>query len=152
MIAPRSFFWLSLSILIGCSASVPFSSRNLDAEAKLFNPPAAKANLYIARGGGLFSKGVLFQVFVDEEPVGGAAPGAYLFLTVEPGAHSVSVLSGHNQDSMTVTASAGENYFVEVKIRRGLFRSGARLVKLEEQVGKSLVNRARLAQGLGHKS
>ncbi len=134
-------------VLLGsCAATVPLTTKELDAKGKLFSPPDDKANLYVVRGGGLAARGVLFQVIMDGEILGAVAPGTYLLIEVEPGNHKVSVIAEENQESVEVEAETRRNYFVEVSPKAGLTSGHVSVAALDDTTGRDLVNKTKRAQ------
>jgi len=142
------FLCLGYFLLLGCAATVPLASRHLDNEAKGFRPPESKASVYVIRGNGIGASGLLFQVFSDGKIVGATAPGTYLLFDLEPGEHLLSVITKENQSSLTLHATAGQNYFFEIKAKWGLTEARAKMVALKEVQGKRLVNKTQRAQGM----
>ncbi len=96
---------------------MPVAPVTEDTEAKAFAPPPGKAGVYIARNS-ILAYGVLFQIIVDGKMVGGIAKDTYHWLTVEPGEHSVVVMSRENQDMVEFTAEEGQNYFYIVELTK----------------------------------
>ncbi|MFQ5676706.1 MAG: DUF2846 domain-containing protein [bacterium] len=142
----RCLAGLALVVISGCAATVPLTSDSLDFKGKSFTPPFDKANLYIIRGGSLLARGILFQVIVDGKVQGAIAQGTYFLLPISPGNHTVSVTSEESADSMTFTATAGNNFFIKIKSQAGWLSSSVSVEKLEEEEGRSLVVESKRAQ------
>lgn len=136
-----------MAVLGGC-ATVPMASALLDNQAKTFTAPAGKANLYVGRSGNPVGGGIAFQVTVDGKNLGSIGPGCYYLIAVEPGRHSVSVSSNENSAQTKIEASANNNYFVEVYATMGLATARVGINQLDEEHGKSMVNRGKRAEGL----
>ncbi len=92
------------------------------------------------------AKSVLFHVAVDGQVEGGIAPGTYHVVPVEPGPHSVSVMTSERQSTQQVDAVAGENYFFEITAKMGLFAARAEVVRLTESDGRAAIAKNSLAQ------
>jgi len=142
---------LCFMLLVSCAATVPLTTKELDAEGKLFSPPNDKANLYVVRGSGLAAHGVLFQVIMDGEIIGAVAPATYLLIEVEPGNHKVSVIAEQNQELVEVEAETRRNYFVEVRPKVGLTSGHVSVVALDDTTGRALVEKTKRAQSANPK-
>lgn len=79
---------------------------------------------------------------------GSLAPDTYLLVDVEPGKHQIAVLTQESQDGMTITASRGENYFVDLVPKFGWQYARAALKELTQAEGKKAVQNAKRAEGL----
>ena len=146
--SPIRLTWIVVVLLAtsGC-ATVALMPEPLDVEAKRFSPSPEKANIYITRSSGA-APGVLFQVHLDGKLAGSLAPDTYLLVDVEPGKHQIAVLTQESQDAMTITASRGENYFVDLVPKFGWQYARAALKELTQAEGKKAVQNAKRAEGL----
>ncbi len=126
---------------------MPVAPVTEDTEAKAFAPPPGKAGVYIARNS-ILAYGVLFQIIVDGKMVGGIAKDTYHWLAVEPGEHSVVVMSRENQDMVEFTAEEGQNYFYIVEPGMGWGSARANIKPLEEGEGQKVVEGCKLARGM----
>ncbi len=116
-------WWVPLVLLLafGCASFAPPTpsppaSPQSDAQAKLFQPAAGKANVYIARAheNMLMGSAAAFTVTVDGTAVGALAPDFFFLFTLPPGLHRLSASSSVSTDQVQVTVEAGKNYYYEL--------------------------------------
>jgi len=136
---------VSAVLATGC-ASVPMASKEQDAALKSFAPPPAdKAGLYIYRntfGGQALKK----NVYVDSKLIGETANKVYFYRQIEPGSHQLSTESEFSDNTITLEAVAGKNYFAEQFIKMGLVVGGAGLKVVSEEEGRKNVLECKLAK------
>jgi Protein of unknown function (DUF2846) len=135
--------------LVGCMSapSVPMAGQAADADAKQFQPPAGKANLYIAWSNDSSAR-VTLDVSVDGKLLGPIAPGMFYLATVDPGKHDVSAKSMTSSSNVSMNAEAGKNYFYELTASSGAYTAKPSLgVVLIEELGKMMVRQNKRAQG-----
>ena len=140
---------VAMLFVSGCEATratVELASAGEDEAAKSFIPPQGKANIYVTRNSEFKGSSVLFQVVVDGRVEGAIAPGTYHVAPVEPGPHSVSVMTMENQSIQQFDAVAGENYFFEVQPKTGWLLPKVEVVQLTESDGRAAIAENSLAQ------
>ncbi len=135
----------SMLLLFGC-ASVKMASKEEEAESKKFTLPSSdKAGLYIFRNsflGQLVSR----EIYIDSIFVGEPVNGVYYYLEVSPGTHIISTESEFGENSVTLNAEGGKNYFAEQSIKMGVFSGGADIEIVDENVGMKQVLDCELAE------
>lgn len=142
--------WLILAAILaltGCVTSPPSSAdAAADAAAKKFQPPAGKANLYIARAHDNLGNALRFKLSLDGSALGTIAQGNYYLVSIEPGAHHIEVDYLLSAEKAVVEAKAGKNYFFEVTATSG--GSGTKIglsMVLLEEMGKLMVKQDKIA-------
>lgn len=137
-----------LFVVSACVTKVPLAPTSRDAEVKKFSPPEDKALVYIARpwkfvGGGANIFGPLF----DREVVGMLSTDTFLCLEVSPGNHKIAKM-GEVATIIEFEAEAGEMYFFQIYPEMGVWTGRMHLEQLNEEEGKELVKKCKLAQSL----
>lgn len=128
---------IGLAVLMtGCAATVPMASKERDAAAKSFaQAPPDKANLYIYRNS-TFGFALRKFVSIDGKPVGATAAKTYLFKQIEPGKRILSTESEFSDNTLELDALPGKTYFVRQYIKMGVFKGGANLELVPEEVAR----------------
>jgi Protein of unknown function (DUF2846) len=133
------------SLLSGC-ASVPMAPPEQDTARKQFSAPAAdKSGVYIFRNS-FVGQALKKRVSVDGTLLGETANKTYFYREVSPGSHTISTESEFGDNTVTLQAEAGKNYFVRQYIKMGVFTGGAALQMVSEEDGKKEVLECKLAQ------
>lgn len=131
--------------LTGC-ATVPMASVEDDRIKKEFTAPSQNsAGLYIYRNstfGGALKK----TISIDGKVIGESAPMTYFYRDIKPGTHSLSTESEFSDNTLTLNADGGKNYFIRQYIRFGVFVGGANLELVSEEEGKEGVRECELAK------
>jgi len=136
---------IAVSLLSGC-ASVPMASNEQDTALKQFSPPAGdKAGLYIFRNT-FVGQALKKTLSIDGTVIGATANKTYFYREIMPGQHKLSTESEFGDNSITLLADGGKNYFVEQYIKMGAFVGGAGLKIVSEEEGKRGVLECRLAK------
>jgi hypothetical protein len=133
-----------VSLLSGC-ASIPMAPKEQDAAAKQFSPPKDKAGLYMYRNS-FMGQALRKRLLVDGVVIGETANKTFFYKQVMPGQHTLSTESEFGDNSITLQAEAGKNYFVQQYIKMGAFVGGAGLRMVSEEEGKREVLSCELAQ------
>jgi hypothetical protein len=113
----RLLFLLGAPLLITACASTSGTATTTaqtnqsQLSANSFQPPAGMAGLYIFEEGSLIRADNSHRVFLDGQALGLVSSSSYLYATLSPGAHTVTLESS----KLIVTAVAGQNYFVREK-------------------------------------
>lgn len=109
-----------LSMLLGACASVPLASPEIDMKMKHLTPPHGKALLYVYRNAIFAGSAVIFEIYVDEQPVGKLAESTYLAVLLEPGKHRINSSASHTPTNdldftnfFPINAVAGNTYYVK---------------------------------------
>lgn len=117
---------VTMAALLACSlacATAPMARQQEDTIAKRFEASPGSANLYVYRSSYLGSL-VKFAVFVDGRLTGELPPSSFLFVTLEPGQHSVYV-SSEDSTEQSFVAKAGKNHFLKITPRMGALSASA---------------------------
>jgi hypothetical protein len=121
------------------------SPENSTAAKGFPRPSDGNAGVYVYRSGsfGGFHKR---SIWIDGECLGRSAPNVFFYKEVKGNAaHKISTQSEFSQNDLTITTSAGKNYFVHQYIKFGALTAGADLELVEEGVGKSEVSKLDMA-------
>ncbi len=138
---------LASAVLTGC-ASIPMESKEASDKAKAFNLPSGEnSGLYIFRAGG--PGGALKKdIWVNDKCVGETAPNIFFYTTVKGGQeHKISTESEFSPNDLLVKTESGKNYFVQQRIKMGVFVGGANLRLVDEEKGKAAIKKLALAKG-----
>jgi len=98
------------SLALAACASTPPSKQINESQlsANSFQPPAGQAGLYLFQEGSLIRADNSHRVFLDGQALGMVSSSSYLYATLTPGQHTITLESS----KLTITAVAGQNYFV----------------------------------------
>lgn len=140
------FAVVTVSLLSGC-ASVPMESLEQTAMAKQFNTPSAgNAGLYIYRAGS-FGGALKKDVWVDDKCIGETAPNIFFYEEVAGDTqHKISTESEFSPNDLLITTENGKNYFVSQYIKLGAFVGGANVELVDEEKGKAVVAKLKMAK------
>lgn len=129
----------------GC-ASIPMASKEQDTALKQFTLPAGdKAGLYLYRNT-FVGQALRKRLSVDGVVIGQTANKTYFYREIAPGQHTLSTESEFGDNSITLQAEGGKNYFVQQYIKMGAFVGGAGLKIVSEEEGKQEVLKCDLAK------
>jgi len=85
---------------------------------------------------------VKFKVFADGQLIGKLGPKNYLSWSVDPGVVNIQA-KGENKDGFQVTAEAGEEYFIKLRIKPGVFSGQADLKALTDAEGTQMLKKVK---------
>ena len=91
--------------------------------------------------------GHLLHLVVDGKFIGSIAYNTYFLFEVDPGTHTVAVLS-INMEFVTLGTEAGQNYFLAVGARMGLVAGQSWIEPLDDEEGREAVLETSLGQEL----
>ena len=129
----------------GC-ASIPMASKEQDTALKQFTLPAGdKAGLYIFRNT-FTGQALKKRLSIDDVVIGETANKTYFYREIVPGQHKLSTQSEFGDNSISLLAEGGKNYFVQQYIKMGAFVGGAGLKIVSEEEGKQEVLKCDLAK------
>lgn len=138
---------LIIVVLLSNCATIPMASTDLDREAKKFSASPTESNIYLVRGMGVgFS--ISFQVALDGKTIGSIVPNTYHKFSVDPGNHSISVISNENNDFLNVLTEGGKNYYLEVVPMMGMVSARAKLKQIPEDQARKKIMGAKLAASM----
>jgi hypothetical protein len=123
---------------------VETAPQSLDARAKTFAAPADKANLYVIFLGNWSS---VHAIFLDGKEVAVLDKRKYRLWEITPGEHVVAEGWSTPYQKVTLTAEAGQNYFVCVTQQGSVWvrQPWYTIERLGEKEGRELVGKLRLA-------
>jgi len=139
--------WVTVLLLIlsGC-ASVPMASREQDAAAKTFSPPASdKSAIYVFRNS-FVGQALRKIISIDGTIIGASANKVYFYQVLNPGRHTITTESEFGDNSIAFQAQPGKNYFARQYIKMGVFVGGSNVEMVSEDEGKSEVLQCGRAQ------
>jgi len=131
---------LLVAAFTGCaSLPSPDAMRAAVADYKLPKlPEDGKAIVYVVRPS-MMGTLIRFNVFVDnQEPqseVGYTRGSQYIYFTLTPGEHQI-LSKAENWAQTSVTAKAGDIFFIQQEPAMGVLMARNNLFKLEDYVGK----------------
>ncbi|NQD94987.1 DUF2846 domain-containing protein [Pseudomonas sp. CrR25] len=131
------------ALTTGC-ASVPMADASRDAQAKTFNAPADKANIYVYRNENM-GAAVKMDVSLNDQKVGQTVADTYLLLTVPSGQHTLKS-NAENESVLQLTTEAGKNYFVWQEVKMGVLYARNKLQQVDDATGREGVSECKLAQ------
>jgi hypothetical protein len=139
-------FVVATSLLAGC-ATVPMANKEQTTMAKMFSSPSeGNAGLYIYRSGS-FGGALKKDVWVDGKCIGETAPNVFFYEEVTGSKeHKISTESEFSPNDLLVKTEGGKNYFIKQYIKMGVFVGGAGLKLVDEEVGKTEVEKLKMAQ------
>lgn len=94
-------------LMSGC-VSVPLAAPEMDMKTKTMKPPAGKALLYVYRDAVFAGSALLFEITIDEYPVGKLAEKTYLAVLLEPGRHRIN-----SSRMVSINAEPGKTYYIK---------------------------------------
>lgn len=136
---------VSVVLLSGC-ASVPMAPKDMDMARKAFAVPASQsAGLYIYRDS-MLGAALKKTLYLDGQVIGETASKTYFYKEVAPGKHTISTESEFGNNDVSLDTEAGKNYYVNQQIKMGVVTGGAKLVMVDDEVGKKGVQACKLAK------
>ena len=134
-------------LMTGC-ASVPMASKEADAKAKEFVPPAgAQAHLYVYRSE-VIGAAIKMPVLVDGREVGDSVAKSYIFKALPAGTHTV-VSKAENDSTLEIDMQGGHTYFVWQEVKMGVLYARSKLHWVGEEKGQADVKQCSLVKGDG---
>lgn len=112
----RLFLVVASSFVVGACASGSNSTSSQQANqaqlgANSFQPPPGMAGVYVFQEGSLVQADNSHRIFLDGQALGIVSSSSYVYQPVSPGQHTVTC----ENSKVTITAQAGQNYFVREK-------------------------------------
>lgn len=145
MFAPKQYLiyllFTSLLVLQGC-ASVAMAPDQEDQRAKQFKPAGGKAGIYVYRNETL-GAALKKSVTINGRMAGETAADTYFWFEVKPATYKI--VSDNNLDNtITIHAVAGKNYFIWQEMKMGFLVGGTQLSVVDEQTGRNGVLECKL--------
>ncbi|MGD0433671.1 MAG: DUF2846 domain-containing protein [Acetobacteraceae bacterium] len=126
--------------LAGCAKVEYGALANRSAATALsFRPPTGQSGIYVIRRSELEAAAVAFRVDVDRQSLGKITLVRYLYTTLPPGGHSMSVTRWGQlleSDDYLFNTEPGRNYFFVLQ-PPGL--GGPRVTPVPEELGRQMV-------------
>jgi hypothetical protein len=116
------------------SETVNFEARTDKSQHPTPEPPADKALIYVLRTTMIGFK-IDSKLAVDGKWVGVNRGNTYFFFTVDPGEHYFCSES-ENQSYLALTVEAGKTYYLQQKVKAGVWKARTELVVMAEDVGR----------------
>jgi len=110
---------------------------------KKLKPPTGKSLVYILRSS---NKGFAAKlgVEIDGKEIGRNGGKQFVYTFAEPGKHIFLGL-GENFFELPIILKAGETYYIEQKLKAGLWRPRNKLVRIDNDTGKRRLLKCRLS-------
>lgn len=86
----------AMMLLCGCTVDYGPMANILKAQALSFKPPAGQSGIYVVRGGGIVGAAAYWTVNLDGDLLGKLAMRNYIYSTVPPGEHNLTVIYQDN--------------------------------------------------------
>ncbi len=126
--------------LTGC-VSVEKSSVSSSLYAKEFNtPPKGYAGLYIYRNT-MYGASLKKSLYVDGRYIGETDRNCFFYRLVKPGIHFLQTESEFSENSLRLNAEEGMNYYINQRIKMGVFVGGASLRKIPENKAQRYIRK-----------
>ncbi len=145
-----SFLVIIVGLLLfnfSCSPSAMLPGTNTTitgamADSKL-KPPSDQSLVYILRSS---NKGFAAELGVemDGKVIGRNGGKQFVYTFAEPGKHIFLGL-GENLFELPIVLQAGQTYYIEQKLKAGLWRPRNKLIRLDNEVGKRKLLKCRLS-------
>jgi len=120
------------------------ASPDRDAAAKTFTVKPDKANIYVYRNETM-GAAVKMPIALDGKLVGDTAANTFLILEVPPGNHTI-LSKTENDSTLTVSATAGSNYYIWQEVKMGMFAARSALHLVDEATGKAGIAECKLIE------
>lgn len=121
-----------IAALGGCSA-VGKMPIEFDDYARSLQPDQDNALVYVLRPTG-YGKISLFTVTCDGDSIGATGGGRYIYTMQKPGPH-LFISKAENKSELPIVLEAGETYYLEQKVKMGLFSARNNLERLSDEEG-----------------
>jgi hypothetical protein len=116
------------------SKEIKYSANTDKKQHPVPEPPADKALIFVIRPT-MWGNKVQTKLAVDGQWVGVNRGDNYFFLTLDPGEHYFCSDS-ENRSIITLNVEAGKTYYLQQKIKAGMWKARNKLAVLDETEGK----------------
>ena len=113
---------------------IKYSARTDKKQHPLPEAPPDKAMVYVVRPT-MWGNKIQTKLAVDGQWVGVTRGNNYFFFTLEPGEHHFCS-DAENRSLLTLKVEAGKTYYLQQKIKMGMWKARNKLVALDEAEGK----------------
>jgi Protein of unknown function (DUF2846) len=135
---------LAMVVLVTGCASVPMTSSEDDAKAKLFSAKPDKSTIYVYRNES-FGSAIVMTVSLNGKVAGQTGPQTYFVWEVDPGSHEIASHT-ENVSTLKLTTEAGKTYYVWQEVKMGAFMARSLLQQVDEETGRKGVLECKRAQ------
>jgi Protein of unknown function (DUF2846) len=135
---------LAMVVLVTGCASVPMTSSEDDAKAKLFSAKPDKSTIYVYRNES-FGSAIVMTVSLNGKVAGQTGPQTYFVWEVDPGSHEIASHT-ENVSTLKLTTEPGKNYYVWQEVKMGAFMARSLLQQVDEETGRKGVLECKRAQ------
>lgn len=139
---PLFYLFITCLLVLQACASAPMAPSAEDQRAKQFKPARGKAGIYVYRNetmGAALSK----SVTINGRMAGTTAADTYFWFHVKPGTYKI-VSDNKLDNTITIKARAGKNYFIWQEMKMGFLVGGTKLSRVDEKTGRNGVLECRL--------
>jgi len=130
-----------LMILTSCGTS-QFAKKELDLEAKQFNINQDKSNVYIYRPK-VLNFNTEMAVEIDGKHAANTEDATFIFQSLEPGKHIITA-HGEGTNEIVITTKAGENYYILLDVRLGVFIPTPVMKLVDAKTGQAGIKKCKL--------
>lgn len=123
--------------------SVNFSAQTDKKQRPMPDAPTDKALIYVLRPTMIGYK-IHSKFAVNGDWLGVNRGNTYFFLTLEPGEHFFCSES-ENQSYLALNLEAGKTYYLQQKVKAGIWKARTELVVMDENTGKKKLNDVNLS-------
>lgn len=116
------------------TTKVKYSAKTDKKQHPVPEPSADKALVFVVRPT-MWGNKIQTKLAVDGQWVGVNRGNNYFFLTLDPGEHHFCSDS-ENRSLLSLNLEAGKTYYLQQKIKMGLWKARNKLVQLDEKEGK----------------
>jgi hypothetical protein len=135
---------LAMVVLVTGCASVPMTSSEDDAKAKLFSAKPDKSTIFVYRNES-FGSAIVMTVSLNGKVAGQTGPQTYFVWEADPGSHEIASHT-ENVSTLKLTTEAGKTYYVWQEVKMGAFMARSLLQQVDEETGRKGVLECKRAQ------
>ena len=136
------FLTVVICLVIGCAARAPLAPPEMDSQAKLFEVPEGKSQIYLFRDE-VLGMAIAFDVSLNDVPVGNTAANTYFCFTLPSGQYKIDSIA-ENKSTLTINTEEGKNYFIWQEVKMGILKARNKLQEVDEERGKRGVLKSKL--------
>jgi hypothetical protein len=105
-------------------------------------PPPGKALVYIIRSS-VLGLAVGVRVSINDYKIGLTRGRSFLYAILDPGTHIIRSMA-ENTSEIQLNVEAGKTYFIEQVIKMGVLIARNKIILLDEEYGRQLLNKCKL--------
>lgn len=137
------FIAVAALALSGC-ATVPLEPAEVEQQVEKFEITPDKANVYIYRSANV-GAALAKTVWINDEYLGTTGHKTYFFTQLDEGTYDFSTESEFSPNHLMMYLEEGKNYYINQRIKMGVFVGGAELREVEEYKAQIHIRPLRLA-------